>query len=74
MPPRIAQAGSRGARGGRGGPRGAAPPVGFTTSSHIITVGVKRPNFGSSGRELPVYVNSFVTTVPEGNIHHYDGM
>ena len=80
MPPRAAPArGNRGgARGGRGaGPRGGGsgslafglPSVG----SHITTVGVKRPNFGTGGRELPIFANSFVTTIPEGVIHHYDG-
>lgn len=82
MPPRAAPArGSRGARGGRG----AGPPRGHgggsgslafglpSAGSHITTVGVKRPNFGTAGRDLPIYANSFVTTIPEGVIHHYDG-
>jgi len=75
MPPRISPAASRASRGGppsRGGTPGSAfgdlPPSG----SHITTVGVKRPNFGSSGREIPIFVNSFVTSIPDGNIHHYD--
>lgn len=42
-------------------------------SSHIQTVGVRRPDFGSSGRSLPIFVNSFVTTIPDGLIYHYDG-
>ena len=80
MPPRAASArGSRGARGGRGaGPlRGGGSSslaIGLPSAgSHITTVGVKRPNFGTGGRELPIFVNSFVTTIPEGVIHHYDG-
>jgi eukaryotic translation initiation factor 2C len=32
-----------------------------------------RPNFGTGGRELPIFVNSFQTTIPEAVIHHYDG-
>lgn len=85
MPPRAAPA--RGGRGGTGPPRGgrgAGPqrgggdggPFAFglpSAGSHITTVGVKRPNFGTGGRELPIFVNSFVTTIPEGVIHHYDG-
>jgi eukaryotic translation initiation factor 2C len=80
MPPRAAP---RGGRGGARGGRGAGPPRGGgsgslafglpTAGSHITTVGVKRPNFGTGGRELPIFVNSFVTTIPEGAIHHYDG-
>jgi eukaryotic translation initiation factor 2C len=79
MPPRAASA--RGSRGGarRGAgppPRGGSSPLSFglpSAGSHITTVGVKRPNFGTGGRELPIFVNSFVTTIPEGVIHHYDG-
>ncbi len=71
----------RGGRGGRGGSaprggrgRGVPPPMGTpVVSSHIQTVGVRRPDFGSSGRLLPIFVNSFVTTIPDGLIYHYDG-
>ena len=82
MPPRAAPRGGprgggpaiRGGPGGRGGGRGGAIQIGLPTAgSHITTVGVKRPNFGTGGRELPIYVNSFRTTIPEGVIHHYDG-
>ncbi|RDB22690.1 Protein argonaute-2 [Hypsizygus marmoreus] len=79
MPPRgDTRGGPRGfggpARGGRGGATRGGPPAHVTTSSHITTVGVKRPEFGTAGRPLPIFVNSFVTTIPEGIIHHYDGM
>jgi hypothetical protein len=75
MPPRAASArGSRGgARGGRGGGTGSVSFGIPSAGSHITTVGVKRPNFGTGGREFPIFVNSFVTTIPEGVIHHYDG-
>lgn len=79
MPPRAAPARGRGGRGAgpsRGG-GGGSGPIAFglpSAGSHITTVGVKRPNFGTGGRELPTFVNSFVTTIPEGVIHHYDGM
>ena len=84
MPPRAGsgRGGNRSGTPSRGG-RGAGPPRGGSSSpltlglpssgSHITTVGVKRPNFGTGGRELPIFVNSFVTTIPEGVIHHYDG-
>jgi eukaryotic translation initiation factor 2C len=68
-------AGGRGGRGGatststRGGLQAGLPSSG----SHITTVGVKRPDFGTGGRVCPIYVNSFVTTIPEDIIHHYDG-
>ncbi|KAJ8519388.1 hypothetical protein ONZ45_g3684 [Pleurotus djamor] len=62
---------------GRGGPargRGAGPtqigaPV---VGAHIQTVGVRRPDFGTSGRPIPIFVNSFVATIPDGLIYHYD--
>lgn len=69
---RGSRGGSSAPRGGRG--RGGAPPMGTpVVSSHIQTVGVRRPDFGSSGRSLPIFVNSFVTTIPDGLIYHYDG-
>jgi len=80
MPPRAAPGRGRGAggpaRGGRGGAasRETVVQIGLPTSGdHITTVGVKRPDFGTGGRPLDIYVNSFVTTIPEGVIHHYDG-
>jgi eukaryotic translation initiation factor 2C len=79
MPPRAAPGRGRGApgpaRGGRGGAasRENVVQIGLPTSGdHITTVGVKRPGFGTGGRPLDIYVNSFVTTIPEGVIHHYD--
>ena len=80
MPPRGAPGrggvGAGGpARGGRGGGTRGGLQVGLpSSSSHITTVGVKRPDFGTGGKVCPIYVNSFVTTVPDGIIHHYDGM
>ena len=83
MPPRGDSRGSlrggsfvrgRGAspvRGGRGG--ATQVPHLATPTSHITTVGVKRPGYGTGGRMLPIYVNSFATTIPEDIIHHYDG-
>ena len=84
MPPRATPRGGpairgtgpaiRGARGGSATRGGAPIQIGLpSNNSHITTVGVKRPNFGTGGRELPIYVNSFATTIPEGVIHHYDG-
>ncbi|KAG6811319.1 hypothetical protein H0H92_008031, partial [Tricholoma furcatifolium] len=66
---------------GRGRGRGGGPARGGATtqiahiappSSHITTIGVKRPGYGTGGKLLPIYVNSFATTIPEGIIHHYD--
>lgn len=86
MPPRAAPRGAargsatgpaiRGMRGGAnirgGGPSGVR--IGLPNpNAHITTVGVMRPNFGTGGRELPIFVNSFQTTIPEAVIHHYDG-
>lgn len=79
MPPRAAPGRGGSTRGAAGGPsrggRGGAtrgPQIGLATGSHITTVGVQRPDFGTGGKPLPIYVNSFVTTIPEGIIHHYD--
>lgn len=83
MPPRVSPAASRSGRG-RGGPpsRGGGPgghgggpgsAAGELPGSHITTVGVKRPDFGSSGKPLGIFVNSFVTAIPDSIIHHYDG-
>ncbi|KAL1743740.1 Piwi domain-containing protein [Schizophyllum fasciatum] len=70
-------------RRGRGGGIVAAPLAGAVSrggasgrpvniSPHVTTVGVKRPNYGTAGRPLEVIANSFETTLPEGNISHYD--
>ena len=80
MPPRATGRGGPPTRGATGpairGARGRGAPIQIglpSTNSHITTVGVKRPNFGTGGREIPISVNSFVTTIPEAVIHHYDG-
>ncbi|KAF9009003.1 argonaute-like protein [Cyathus striatus] len=73
MPPRAAPGRGRGGPS-RGAPNRAAPAPNTAPSlgDHISTIGVKRPNFGSTGTPVPIFVNSFVTTIPEGIIHHYD--
>lgn len=68
---------SRGGSASRGGPpsRSVAPTtVGLPdSSSHITTIGVKRSDFGRSGRAIEVFTNHFKVKIPENNIHHYDG-
>ncbi|KAH8830505.1 argonaute-like protein [Flagelloscypha sp. PMI_526] len=73
-------------RGGRGTSHGSrsGPPRGSAASSataqpgapqiasHVSTIGVKRSDFGRVGRVIPVLVNSFETTIPDGTIFHYD--
>jgi eukaryotic translation initiation factor 2C len=78
MPPRGAPGRGGGAggasRGGRGGATRGGLQAGLPLSgSHITTVGVKRPDFGTGGKAYHIFVNSFVTTVPDDIIHHYDG-
>lgn len=34
---------------------------------------MKRKGYGTSGKQLDVYTNSFVITIPEDMIYHYDG-
>ncbi|KAJ7499943.1 argonaute-like protein [Mycena latifolia] len=81
MPPRSQNRGDtrgapRGARGaspsarGRGGP--PPPPAHQPPASHVTTIGVKRPGYGSSGRAITINVNSFTAEIPEGSIYHYD--
>ncbi|KAF8992551.1 argonaute-like protein [Cyathus striatus] len=77
MPPRAAPGRGGPARGGpqrgRGGARGGAPAQNAPhISEHVTTIGVRRPNFGTSGTLLPIFVNSFITTIPENIIYHYD--
>lgn len=70
MPPRGAPSLRGTSSSGRGRGGGTDLP---NISAHVTTVGVKRPNFGTIGRELAIYVNSFQTTIPDNVIHHYDG-
>ncbi|KAJ7443877.1 argonaute-like protein [Mycena galericulata] len=81
MPPRRGrgQGGGGGSRGGGGGSRGGGRGRGGepqlahpTPASHITTVAVRRPGYGSSGISIPINVNSFVATIPDGFIFHYD--
>ncbi|KAF5348341.1 hypothetical protein D9758_010939 [Tetrapyrgos nigripes] len=84
MAPRISRDTSgRGRGGGRGGiqqqasDRGGSSANGAslrlpTQGSHIATVGVKRPSFGTVGKVVKVKVNAFEATVPQTIIRHYD--
>ncbi|KAJ7500499.1 argonaute-like protein [Mycena galericulata] len=83
MPPRGQPRGQpRGAPRGRGGSgggasRGGPPQAGAAyqaPAAHITTVGVRRPAYGSSGKPIPIAVNSFTTEIPDGSIYHYDAM
>ncbi|KAJ7769735.1 hypothetical protein B0H14DRAFT_3591113 [Mycena olivaceomarginata] len=70
-PPSRGAGPGRGASPARGGPPQAqayrAPPA------HVTTVGVRRPDYGSSGRPIDIQVNSFTAEIPDGTIYHYDG-
>lgn len=46
----------------------------FLNEAHVETVGVKRPNFGTGGREINISVNAFPVQVTDGIIYHYDSM
>lgn len=68
------------ARGGgpsRGGPpsgvRGGAPTSTTLPGAHVKVVGVRRTGYGTAGRPLNVSSNFFNISLPERNIHHYDG-
>ncbi|KAJ7600899.1 argonaute-like protein [Mycena floridula] len=65
--------GSTGSTGGRGGALSASTSLtSHLPASHVTAVGVKRPGFGRAGRRIKVFVNAFVSGVPEGIISHYD--
>ncbi|KAG6902071.1 hypothetical protein C0995_004769 [Termitomyces sp. Mi166 len=74
--PRGSPQPSRGASRGRDAKRGdiqaGVTPVGLAGSSHLRTVGVRRPGYGAAGRSLAIVTNSFVTTIPDTIIRHYD--
>ncbi|KAG6829598.1 hypothetical protein H0H92_004067 [Tricholoma furcatifolium] len=67
---------SRGRGRGRGPGRGGAQLIAHnaTPASHITTIGVRRPGYGTGGKPVSIWVNSFETTIPEGIIHHYDDL
>ncbi|KAJ3900104.1 argonaute-like protein [Lentinula edodes] len=84
MPPRPTTEGGT-AWGGRGRGGGgvsdaelrrlvkASSPLGQQVlPSHITTVGVKRPGYGTAGRNIKVKTNTCVVQVPQKIIHHYD--
>ncbi|KAJ7616353.1 argonaute-like protein [Mycena polygramma] len=76
MPPRAQNRGaSRGARGGSGPRGGAVPqPAHQSAPEHINTVGVRRPDYGSSGKRITINVNSFTVEIPDASLYHYDGV
>ncbi|TFK69591.1 Piwi-domain-containing protein [Pluteus cervinus] len=77
--PKATGGGSRqgSTRGGAGAGDSSRGGVGSLLSapsagSHITTVGVKRPNFGTNGRAVDVVINAYPVTIPQAIIHHYD--
>ncbi|KNZ77926.1 Protein argonaute-2 [Termitomyces sp. J132] len=74
--PRGSPQPSRGASRGRDANRGdiqpGGSPVGLASSAHVKTVGVRRPGYGTAGRQLAIVTNSIVTTIPDTIIRHYD--
>ncbi|KAJ7481900.1 hypothetical protein FB451DRAFT_1171033 [Mycena latifolia] len=84
MPPRARGRGRGGAQRGAGRgqpqpqlqpqPQPQPQPSFQPPPAHITTVGVRRPGYGSNGILIPVDVNAFVATMPDGfrTIYHYD--
>ena len=84
--PRVPQSlyGRGGAtRGGTSGARGGAlsavtaPPSATAglpeVRDHVVTTGVKRKGFGTSGTAVRVFTNHYEVKIPTSIIHHYDG-
>jgi eukaryotic translation initiation factor 2C len=71
--PRGQQGSARGRGGGGIGPSRGQAQNAPTIASHVETIGVKRPGYGTGGRSIAVTTNHFPCVIPEGIIHHYDG-
>ncbi|KZO92299.1 Piwi-domain-containing protein [Calocera viscosa TUFC12733] len=85
-PPPTSGPSRGGPRGGGPGPgRGGSPgvtgavalsqhsakvPVGG--AAHVTTVAVRRPGYGTLGRQIPVVTNTYPLTCPPMTIYHYD--
>jgi hypothetical protein len=41
--------------------------------AHVQAIGVRRPGFGVSGRQITVGANAAELTMPNETIYHYDG-
>ena len=50
----------------------SSPPLRLACLQHVADA-AQRPNFGTAGRPLEVFANSFETSLPDSIIHHYDG-
>ncbi|KAJ7608103.1 argonaute-like protein [Mycena polygramma] len=50
-------------------PQLAKPPA----LNHVLAVGVKRPDYGSKGRQIDIKINAFETAIPEAIIYQYKG-
>jgi len=77
MPPRIAprrgagpQRGGGGPGRGRGAGRGGVSVVNIAES--VETIGIRRPGYGTGGRQVQTTVNAFPVEIPDEAIHHYD--
>ncbi|KAK0209999.1 argonaute-like protein [Desarmillaria ectypa] len=64
---------TRGRGGGRGGVAGPQGAPSVSVSSAVQAVGVRRPGFGTAGRQTVVRVNACEMTLLDiGMIYHYD--
>jgi eukaryotic translation initiation factor 2C len=79
MPPRSAprrgpgpglQRGTGGPGRDRGARQGGVSVANIAGS--VKTIGVKRPGYGTGGREVQTVVNAFPVEVPDEMIYHYD--
>ncbi|EJT97024.1 Piwi-domain-containing protein [Dacryopinax primogenitus] len=69
-PPRGGGRGASPAGGAQGGAQAGRGPVGG--AAHVTTIAVRRPGYGTAGKQLPVIVNAFPLTCPPMTIFHYD--
>uniref|UniRef100_D8PXF5 Argonaute-like protein n=1 Tax=Schizophyllum commune (strain H4-8 / FGSC 9210) TaxID=578458 RepID=D8PXF5_SCHCM len=81
MPPRGDRGrGGAGGNPGRGGPGGGGGGGGRGGGARggggasVVAVGVKRPNFGTSGKIMRAVVNMYRLEIPDGTTYHYDDL
>ncbi|PPQ95875.1 hypothetical protein CVT26_015567 [Gymnopilus dilepis] len=66
--------GPRGGGPGRGGGAGRGGTRVVNIAESVETIGVRRPGFGTGGRQVQTIVNAFPVDIPDEMIYHYDAI